>query len=133
MRVTNKTSRDIFGQIDNLKSQKVKPGGVAVLKDNNRYVYYMVTKELSRGKPTYFTLNESLHAMRDHMVFYFNNISLTLHDCRTFQIRAKVTKVAMPRIGCGLDGLEWEKVKEMLEDVFKDQNIDVTVYNFVPK
>lgn len=38
-----------------------------------------------------------------------------------------INKVAMPRIGCGLDRLEWDKVSEIIQDVFKDTNIEILV------
>lgn len=57
-----------FNGVDELLKQQVKTGGVAVLKDGDRYVYYMVTKRWSTEKPTYADLSLSLGAMRDHMV-----------------------------------------------------------------
>lgn len=38
-----------------------------------------------------------------------------------------VTKLAMPKIGCGLDILEWNKVSEIIKDVFKDTDIEILV------
>lgn len=54
--------------MDELLSQKVKTGGVAVLKNGNRFIYYLVTKPHSLDKPTYANLSLSLGAMKDHMV-----------------------------------------------------------------
>lgn len=34
----------------------------------------------------------------------------------------------MPRIGCGLDKLEWNKVKEMIKEIFEDTDIVIEVY-----
>lgn len=59
---------DTFGRIQKLKDQNVQVGGVAVLKDDNRYVYYMVTKMTVYKKPTYQSMFSSLTAMKDHMV-----------------------------------------------------------------
>ena len=36
-------------------------------------------------------------------------------------------------IGCGLDRLQWSKVSEMLEQVFKHANITITVYSLPQK
>lgn len=33
------------------------------------------------------------------------------------------------RIGCGLDGLEWNKVSAILDQVFEDTDIKITVYS----
>ena len=39
-----------------------------------------------------------------------------------------VTHVSMPRIGCGLDGLKWPTVADVIKQTFKDTDITVTVY-----
>ena len=44
-------------------------------------------------------------------------------------ITHKVNAVSMPKIGCGLDKLEWPKVRQILTDVFKDLNFKITVYS----
>ena len=36
--------------------------------------------------------------------------------------------LAMPRIGCGLDGLEWNRVKGIIEEVFKQSNVNIRIY-----
>lgn len=33
----------------------------------------------------------------------------------------------MPKIGCGLDKLEWDKVEEIIKETFKDCDIDILV------
>lgn len=40
----------------------------------------------------------------------------------------KFTKVAIPKIGCGLGGLDWCDVKEKVLQTFGDTAIDVDVY-----
>ncbi|XP_037718141.1 ADP-ribose glycohydrolase OARD1 [Drosophila subpulchrella] len=105
--------RNKFGQLLNLQKQNVQPGGVAILQDQQRYVYYLVTKKSSWGKPTYELLQSSLIAMRQHMISH------------------QVPKLAMPRIGCGLDGLKWPKVMEIICQVFQSDNVELVVYNYV--
>lgn len=80
--------------------------GTALLVDN---VFNLVTKGRCFHKPHYEALRESLEDMRV--------------QCDELMI----TKVAMPQIGCGLDRLEWDKVKELLHDIFDNSNIDITV------
>ncbi|XP_026848210.1 O-acetyl-ADP-ribose deacetylase 1 [Drosophila persimilis] len=106
--------RTKFGQLLTLQRQNVQPGGVAILKDKERFVYNLVTKQTSWGKPTYQLLHSSLTAMRQHMIAH------------------NVHKLAMPRIGCGLDGLSWNKVKEMVCEIFQSDAIELVVYNYVP-
>ena len=40
-----------------------------------------------------------------------------------------VTHLAMPKIGCGLDGLKWDKVSAIIEEVFKHTNVHVYIYH----
>merc|ERR1712004_621072 len=106
-----KQFRDKFGRVDEIVQQKVQVGGVATLKlDKGRYIYNLVTKEKYFDKPTMATLRSSLLKMEEHMV------------------RKGIEEVAMPRIGCGLDLLEWRRVKQLLEEVFKDSGRKIVVF-----
>lgn len=60
--------RDTFKQIENLKAQGAKAGGLAVLKDQSRFIYYLVSKDRTYTQPTYKDLFSSLDAMKTHMV-----------------------------------------------------------------
>lgn len=80
--------------------------GRALLVDN---VFNLVTKERCFHKPTYDTLYDTLVDMRE--------------QCEDFDI----TRLAMPLIGCGLDRLEWDKVKDVIEDVFENTNIEILI------
>lgn len=53
-------------------------------------------------------------------------------DYLIFQLKNNIDKLAIPRIGCGIDGLEWDKVSAVLQKVFGDQRVEITVYNYVP-
>ncbi|KAK4292647.1 hypothetical protein Pmani_034602 [Petrolisthes manimaculis] len=99
-----------FGGVQELTEQGKKPGDVAVLKRGQRHIYYLVTKERYWHKPTYLSLRSSLEAMKSHA------------------LQHSVTAIAMPRIGCGLDGLVWDRVREILTDIFKDTDIKISVY-----
>ncbi|KAM8709598.1 hypothetical protein ACLKA7_016412 [Drosophila subpalustris] len=106
--------KEIYGKVDELRSQKAASGEVAVLKDDQRYIYYLVTKPQSWDKPTYDSLQSSLEKMRDHM------------------LKNDIDKLAIPLIGCGIDGLEWDKVSALLEQVFGKEQVEIVVYNYVP-
>ncbi len=73
-------------------------------------VYNLVTKRQYWEKPTYNTIRCALLDMREQM------------------IENGDTKVAMPKIGCGLDKLLWEKVSNIIKDVFSDTDIEITVF-----
>eukprot|EP01084_Bolivina_argentea_P041913 77371_1 len=100
-----------FGGINELKKQKKSIGECAILYRNNKYIYYMITKEKYWHKPTYNSLKLTLEYMRDHAIK--NNIKC----------------ISMPRIGCGLDKLIWTKVEKMINDTFNHTHISITVYS----
>ncbi|KAK5863895.1 hypothetical protein PBY51_000886 [Eleginops maclovinus] len=100
-----------FKGVEELKEQKKLTGECAVLKRGSRFVYYLITKKKASQKPTYESLTRSLEDMKSH--------------CQS----NNVTSISMPRIGCGLDKLQWSKVAEILEQVFKPTNISITVYS----
>lgn len=81
--------------------------GEALLVDN---VFNLVTKARCFHKPTYDYLYETLVDMRE--------------QCESLDI----TKLAMPRIGAGLDKLDWDKVMDVINDVFEDSDIEIVVY-----
>lgn len=38
-----------------------------------------------------------------------------------------ISKLAMPQIGCGLDKLQWGKVREIIKEVFDDTEVEMIV------
>jgi hypothetical protein len=108
------TFRGEFKRVRELLNQKERPGGLAILTHKDRFIYYLVTKCLSSDKPTYSTLFSSLKKLRGHV---------TAND---------VKKLAMPRIGCGLDRQQWEEVKFMIEFVFAKVDVEIVVCNLEP-
>lgn len=72
-------------------------------------VFNLITKRNYWDKPTLETVKNSLNDMKIH--------------CEILSI----TKLAMPRIGCGLDRLNWTDVKALIEEVFADTDIEIVV------
>lgn len=83
------------------------PKGYCILEDR---VLNLITKRNYWNKPTYESVEESLGVMKK--------------ICEMHEIK----KVAMPKIAAGLDGLEWEKVKEIIDRIFKNTDIEILVY-----
>lgn len=88
------------------EGQKYANVGRALLVDN---VFNLVTKSRCFHKPTYDELYNTLVDMKE--------------QCETFGIR----KIAMPRIASGLDKLDWNQVKDVIEDVFNDCDIEILI------
>lgn len=72
-------------------------------------VYNLITKERVYERPTYDNLRKALIDMRDMMV------------------ERQQSKLAMPKIGCGLDGLDWYIVRAIIKGVFEDTNIEILI------
>jgi O-acetyl-ADP-ribose deacetylase (regulator of RNase III) len=41
-----------------------------------------------------------------------------------------IDRIALPHIGCGIGGLDWEDVQEILEDIAESMDIDIEVWVF---
>jgi len=105
-----KIFRNKFGRVNEIEACRATVGDIAVLKEGTRYIYNLVTKEKYSGKPTYQTLKQSLEKMKDHA------------------IRKGVREISLPKIGCGLDGLQWPAVKTLIKNVFQSTDIQLTMY-----
>lgn len=101
--------RDKFGGIAELRSQKPSVGKICSLPSGSMQIYYLITKPTYWQKPTYDSLKASLESLREDMT------------------SRGLSHLAMPKIGCGLDGLEWSKVKQIIEDVFLGTGIYILV------
>lgn len=72
-------------------------------------VMNLITKNKVWDLPTYSSLKESLEECK--------------RLCENYNIRWLV----MPKIGCGIDGLDWSTVKMIIKQVFNDTDIDILV------
>uniref|UniRef100_A0A2H8U190 O-acetyl-ADP-ribose deacetylase C6orf130 n=1 Tax=Melanaphis sacchari TaxID=742174 RepID=A0A2H8U190_9HEMI len=99
----------IFGGIGKLADQNLKVGDVGVVQRHNQYALYLVTKKYSYGKPTMNTMEKALRSLFTKM----KNLNLT--------------KLGIPKIGCGLDKLDWFDTRDLIIDIFSGSGIDITV------
>jgi len=81
----------------------------ARFKDNGEreIVFNLMTKKLYWHKPTYDSLKATLISMKEEIK------------------RLDIKYLAMPKIGCGLDRLQWGKVREIIQEVFEDTDIEI--------
>lgn len=73
------------------------------------HIFNLVTKRNYWNKPTYDSITRCIHLMRE------------------FCKNQKINYLAMPRIGSGLDRLQWSKVREIIEEEFRDLDIEIEV------
>jgi len=72
-------------------------------------VFNLVTKKRYFDKPTYKSLQAALDDMKEQIM------------------KQNVEWLLMPKIGCGLDRLNWDKVKKIIEDTFADTDIKIII------
>lgn len=101
-----------FNMRERLKDYYGTPDCPSIIKIDN--VFNLITKERGYQRPTYDNLYQALWEMRQDVEI------------------DSIKKIAMPQIGCGLDGLNWNIVKAMIKEVFNDLDIEIIVYIYDP-
>jgi len=87
--------------------ERFRGGSIILFSD---YTFFnLVTKRNYWDKPTLTTIENALTYMKE--------------QCKDHYI----TKLAMPRIGCGMDKRNWSDVKPLIEKVFEDTDIEIVV------
>jgi O-acetyl-ADP-ribose deacetylase (regulator of RNase III) len=105
-----------FGQVERLLSMGRKVGQVAVLPVGKpdgsvRYVFYIITKERSRGtRPT------------------LSDFSAAVHDLAAACTLLGVRQIALPRIGTMKDRLQWSDVRRIIGEAFEGRDTEVYVF-----
>lgn len=56
------------------------------------------------------------------------DIKQGLEDLLTVVKKKKIKSIAIPALGCGVGGLEWREVKQVIENTFKDSKVQVHLY-----
>lgn len=91
--------------------ERYRGGCVPLILDNSipTVIFNLVTKRNYWDKPTLKSIENALNWM--------------VEQCRIYDIK----KIAMPKIGCGLDKKKWSDVKPLIEKVFADTDIEIIV------
>lgn len=55
------------------------------------------------------------------------SLTSTLYDMKKLCEKNGVSKLAMPKIGCGLDKLDWKDIKQQIMCCFQDTDIEILV------
>ena len=99
--------RKRYGAIEEFNDQNKTKGEVAVLLRDNRYLYYLITKDRYDDKPLLHDLEKSLWSMKE------------------YALRNNVHEISLPAIGSGLEGLRWTCVQERIRKVFEHSGIHI--------
>ncbi len=75
-------------------------GECAYVEKKGRRILHLITKEKVRDRPTYENLEQSLR------------------NARKICLEQNINTLAIPKIGCGLDRLEWSKVETLVNKIF---------------
>jgi len=99
------------------QTQHPKPGGLWTwMSSDGRYIVNLFTQDGAYdhgSKPGHATLSHVNH---------------TLHALRSFAQKEKLGSLALPRLACGVGGLNWDEVKQLIEKQLGDLNMPVYVY-----
>ena len=108
----NFLSHKILGLRPTCKKAKLRMGQVFPFwhSTGRRYFYNLVTKQRFFDKPDLSNLLTTLETVKSHAA---------MHGMST---------IAIPKIGCGLDQMNWQEFLKLLRDVFAYSDIHVVVY-----
>ena len=90
--------------------RKLQLGEIFVHREGDATVYSLAIQEKATKKPTVAALERSLTAMVAHAV------------------GAGIARIGVPRVSGGKDGLEWLRVKSILEKVADGQPVTLVVF-----
>lgn len=85
------------------------PCVISFYNNTNLVVFNLITKTKYYNKPTYKTIKKAIQDMADL--------------CK----QGNIKYLAMPKIGYGLDGLQWGKVRDIIIKEFQDLDIEIVV------
>ncbi len=85
-------------------------GECAYVEKKVRRIIHLINKEKASDRPTY------------------DNLEQSLRNARRICLEQNITTLAIPKIGCGLDRLEWSKVETLVNKIFGESTIRVKVY-----
>lgn len=92
------------------KSGEFSVGHILFFSEKNKIIANFPTKDKWREKSQYSYIETGLDSLVKGIV------------------EKKIDSIAIPPLGCGNGGLDWNKVKTMITDKFRDLDINVIIY-----
>lgn len=83
---------------------------------NGRFIVNMITKNNYWNKSYKMEQGE-----------YLNNLKSCLMNLKKYMKNHQISQLAMPKIGCGLDGCSWSEVRKIIEMVFQNEQILILI------
>lgn len=102
----NKLKKKYGSRISEWDKNPVSAKGECILEGK---VFNLITKREYFNKPVYAELTSALIDMRD------------------IAEKEGISKIAMPRIGCGLDRLNWIRVEYLIKKIFEKTDVEILV------
>ena len=93
------------------KFPRAKLSGLFSVATDGYTIVNLVTKRNYWDKPTYDSMETSLRSLRQYLMQ-----------------RPHIKRVLTPRIGCGLDRLDWSKVRVMIENILEKVDVEVKIF-----
>ncbi|MGL5956072.1 MAG: macro domain-containing protein [Brevinema sp.] len=104
-----KQFRERYG-VYKVKQQNKQKGECAVTYETDRIVFNLITKNQAHDRPIYGDFESSLTALKEWCV------------------PNSVKSISVPRLGCGLDKLDYQTVLKIICRVFKGIEMTITIY-----
>jgi len=99
------------GLLPYLRSLGKKTGEVATLLVGEKYIFNLVTKPLTKGRRP-----------------YLHDFSSSVHELARLCTTLGIKKLAMPKIGAGLDRLPWAAAKRVIIEAFAGCPTEVQIF-----
>lgn len=102
--------KERFPEMKSWLMQRGPKVGQAIIYDGGKPVINLITKSRFWLKPTYTTFRQAIADMKDKM------------------LELDINKLAIPKIGAGIDRLDWDKNRNIITEEFADTDIEIVVY-----
>lgn len=112
-----KTFRDTYPAMAGEIASQLRIGKTIRYTFQKEVIYNLVTKNYYYQKAT-----------SNYRSAYYKNIDSALINLRDQMVEYNEHFLALPRIGCGLDGCSWNEIKTMIQKVFADTDIHIIVW-----